>query len=278
MNMFLVPDQDEPPLIRIKTSLNGHLKAFKRASWVRAKIAQTHAKKLYSLILIGLVLFTPNPYSSVQAADAAGSISDDKAKLASVDFTKVANNQNKAKKQTGIAVKPLITSTDIGTPEKELIAEQERLAELQRRNAAARARAIALARAQASRVTEPNSTTEHPVEPATTQVDKNPNGGNTYPYGYCTWWAKQKRPDLPNSLGNAINWYRGASAQGYAVGRVPQVGSILVTRESGYGHVAYVIAINGDTVTTSDMNYNGWGVVSTRQISNSSGLIVGYIY
>lgn len=44
MNMFLVPDQDEPPLIRIKTSLNGHLKAFKRASWVRAKIAQTHAK------------------------------------------------------------------------------------------------------------------------------------------------------------------------------------------------------------------------------------------
>ncbi|MCA9388821.1 CHAP domain-containing protein [Candidatus Berkelbacteria bacterium] len=279
MNMFLVPDQDEPPLIRLKTSLNGHFGAFKRAMWVRAKLAKTHVRKLPSLALIGLILFTPNPYSSVQAADAAGSVSNDKAQLASIDFAEL-NKATAARKQTGVATKPLITTTDIGTPEKELIAEQERLAELQRQNAAARARAIALARARASQATEPTSTTDHPVEPAATsqEIDRTPQGGNTYPYGYCTWWSKQKRPDLPNALGNAINWYNGAAARGYAVGRTPQVGSILVTRESGYGHVGYVIAVDGDTVTTSDMNFNGWGIVSTRQINNNSGLIVGYIY
>lgn len=97
--------------------------------------------------------------------------------------------------------------------------------------------------------------------------------GNTYGYGYCTWYVKNMRPDLPNNLGNADTWYIRAQAQGYAVGSVPQVGAVGVA--TGYMHVVYVTAVNGNQVTVSEMNYNGWNVVSTRVTSSSEFL---YIY
>lgn len=125
-----------------------------------------------------------------------------------------------------------------------------------------------------------------PVPPLPTQGVKNVNSngaprasmargassGNTYTPGYCTWYAKNMRPDLPNNLGNADTWVSRAAAQGLPTGSVPRAGAI---GQQGM-HVVYVQQVNPDgTVTISEMNYNGLYVVSTRTVAASSFM---YIY
>lgn len=101
--------------------------------------------------------------------------------------------------------------------------------------------------------------------------------GNRFPFGYCTYYVAQRRP-IPWS-GNAITWLSGARSYGFATGDIPQVGAIVVTSEGGSaGHVAYIDAVNGDQITISEMNYRGFGVISSRTISSSYGAIKGYIY
>lgn len=90
--------------------------------------------------------------------------------------------------------------------------------------------------------------------------------GNTYTPGYCTWYAKNRRPDLPNRLGNASSWVVNAAAQGFATGATPQAGAI---GQQG-NHVVYVESVNGDgTVTISEMNYSGLYVISSRTVPAS---------
>ncbi len=87
--------------------------------------------------------------------------------------------------------------------------------------------------------------------------------GNAYAPGNCTFWAKSKRPDLPNYLGDANLWGINAAAQGWIVDSTPEVGAVGVA--VGYTHVVYIEAVNGDgTVTVSEMNYGQFGVVTTR--------------
>ncbi len=101
--------------------------------------------------------------------------------------------------------------------------------------------------------------------------------GHGFPYGYCTWYVAQKRY-VPWS-GNAGTWLYHAKASGYATGRTPKVGAIMVTTENRYyGHVAYVEKVNGDSITVSEMNYVGFAKRSTRTLSASSGAIKGFIY
>lgn len=98
-----------------------------------------------------------------------------------------------------------------------------------------------------------------------------------FPYGYCTYYVSQRR-FIPWS-GNAISWLSGARSFGYATGSTPQVGAIVVTTEGGKaGHVGMVDAVDGDQITISEMNYRGFGVISSRTISASYGAILGYIY
>jgi hypothetical protein len=98
--------------------------------------------------------------------------------------------------------------------------------------------------------------------------------GNSYSPGFCTWFAKQMRPDLPNNLGNADTWFANAAAQGFSVGYEPRVGAVAAA--ISYMHVAIVTAVNGDgTITVSEMNYQGWDVVSQRTTSASE---FDYIY
>lgn len=100
---------------------------------------------------------------------------------------------------------------------------------------------------------------------------------HSFPYGYCTYYVSQKRNVTWS--GNAIAWLGNARAQGMPTGDTPAADAIMVTTEGGYtGHVAYVEAVDGDNVTISEMNYRGWGVISSRTISSSSGFIRGYIY
>lgn len=103
------------------------------------------------------------------------------------------------------------------------------------------------------------------------------DGSNTYDYGYCTWYVKNRRgASLPNMLGNANTWYSRAAGAGMAVGSTPKAGAVGTTTAGSLGHVTYIESVNPDgTVNISEMNYQGWGVVSHRTTSASEFL---YIY
>jgi surface antigen len=104
-----------------------------------------------------------------------------------------------------------------------------------------------------------------------------PPGSNHFAYGYCTWYVANRR-NVP-WFGNAIEWWANARPYGYAEGQTPVVGAIMVTRESGYGHVAYVEAVNGDgSWTVSEMNFVRWNVVSRRTIRPGQVPLSGFIY
>lgn len=106
---------------------------------------------------------------------------------------------------------------------------------------------------------------------------KSRRAGNSFPYGYCTYYVANKR--TVTWRGNAGAWLYNAKAAGYATGKKPQVGAIVVTTEDArYGHVAYVESVGDGTITISEMNYKGWGVVNTRTLSQNARVIRGYIY
>jgi surface antigen len=100
---------------------------------------------------------------------------------------------------------------------------------------------------------------------------------NGYPWGWCTWYAAYRR-NVPPHWGNAGRWLDSASAAGYATGSEPRIGAIIVMRETWFGHVGYVESVHGDSITISEMNYKGWGIISSRTISRYNPLIKGYIY
>ena len=100
---------------------------------------------------------------------------------------------------------------------------------------------------------------------------------NHFSYGYCTWYVATRR--FVPWFGNAIEWWPNARAYGFPEGQSPQVGAIMVTRESWFGHVAYVEAVNGDgSWTVSEMNFAGWAVVDRRTIRPGQVPLVGFIY
>jgi LysM repeat protein len=106
---------------------------------------------------------------------------------------------------------------------------------------------------------------------------RNYDGGNTYDYGYCTWYVKNRRgASLPNGLGNANTWYSRASGFGMSVGSEPRAGAVGTTTRGSLGHVVYVESVNADgTVNISEMNYKGFGIQSSRTTSASEFV---YIY
>jgi len=106
-------------------------------------------------------------------------------------------------------------------------------------------------------------------------------GGGAFPnhfsFGYCTYYVATRRY-IP-WFGNAIDWWPNARAYGYPEGQTPQVGAVMVTRESAVGHVAYVESVSGNTFVVSEMNYTAWDVVDRRTIQLYGGVpIVGFIY
>lgn len=92
------------------------------------------------------------------------------------------------------------------------------------------------------------------------------SSGNRYVAGYCTWYVKNRRADLPNNLGNASAWVANARAQGMATGSAPVAGAV---GQRG-NHVVYVESVNADgTVTISEMNHKGLYVMTTRTLPAS---------
>lgn len=94
---------------------------------------------------------------------------------------------------------------------------------------------------------------------------------NLYEYHSCTWYAKSRRPDLPNNLGNADTWYINAQAQGFAVGSMPRVGAV---GQQGM-HVVYIEKVKGNQVYLSERNYDFNGSYRERWANASDFL---YIY
>lgn len=119
----------------------------------------------------------------------------------------------------------------------------------------------------------PNVDASKPVSRATASYD----GSNTYDYGYCTWYVKNRRgASLPNSLGNANTWYSRAQAQGMAVGSTPRAGAVGTTTRGALGHVVYVESVNADgSINISEMNAPKFGVTTYRTASAGEFL---YIY
>ncbi|HEX6547681.1 MAG TPA: CHAP domain-containing protein [Candidatus Dormibacteraeota bacterium] len=102
-------------------------------------------------------------------------------------------------------------------------------------------------------------------------------GGNRFAYGYCTWYVASRRP-VP-WLGDAWQWYGQAQAYGWATGKTPRPGAIMVTGESGWGHVAIVESVNPDgSWRVSEMNFVAWGVISQRTIKPGTVPLQGFIY
>lgn len=101
------------------------------------------------------------------------------------------------------------------------------------------------------------------------------SAGNTYSPGYCTWYVKNRRPDLPNNLGNANTWFARAQAQGLPTGSTPRAGAVGTTTAGDLGHVVFVESVNGNMVTISEMNYQGLYNMNTRTVPASSFV---YIY
>ncbi len=106
--------------------------------------------------------------------------------------------------------------------------------------------------------------------------DGKPGTGHRFPYGQCTWYIAMKKY-IPWS-GNAGTWLEKAKRMGFATGWEPKEGSVAVFGGSYFGHVGLVEKVNGNQVAISEMNYQGFGRVSHRNISANDPKLKGFIY
>lgn len=109
--------------------------------------------------------------------------------------------------------------------------------------------------------------------------------GNRYSYGYCTWYAYNRRVQLGRPVGsfwgNASSWAYMAAMSGYGVSHKPGVGDIM-QNGGGAGHVAIVETVHDDgSITVSEMNYygtgGGWARVSTRTLDAGAAAAYNFI-
>ena len=88
--------------------------------------------------------------------------------------------------------------------------------------------------------------------------------------GYCTWYVSLKRK-IPWG-GNAKEWLANAKSAGFFIGNNPVLGSIMVTSESDFGHVALVELVIWDregkwqTFQVSEMN---WGFIRDKEMGKT---------
>ena len=140
--------------------------------------------------------------------------------------------------------------------------------------------ANAVALAEATALAAPAAAAGPPPPAARPYALRAPSAGTGghFPWGWCTWYVSSKR--YVPWMGNAREWFSNARAMGYAVGPDPRAGAIMVTRESWWGHVAFVESVDPDGrgFTVTEMNYRGFGVVSSRHFTSTPSVAVGFIY
>lgn len=112
-----------------------------------------------------------------------------------------------------------------------------------------------------------------------------PTSGS-YPIGQCTWGVKALAPWVGDYWGDAGNWLYSAQQNGFEISTTPKVGSLAVWTSGIFGHVAYVVGVDGDNIQVLESNYGGSGYVADyRGIGNYRGWfnpveagIAGYVY
>lgn len=117
---------------------------------------------------------------------------------------------------------------------------------------------------------------------ASAAASSNTSSGNTYSWGQCTWYVKQVAPWVGNNWGNGQQWAASAAAAGFTVNNSPSVGSVVVfqggqnvggwTAAAGYGHVAYVTGVSGNTITIQQggMGFSNPAGPNTQTVSGAS--------
>ena len=106
------------------------------------------------------------------------------------------------------------------------------------------------------------------------QHDGSGGDAELYPAGQCTSYVAKLRPDLPyfeGTSGDARNWIESAQANNLPTGTVPRVGAVAVFKPGqygagSYGHVAYVIAVEGDTMTVTEANFHSRPAGAQRKV------------
>ncbi len=69
---------------------------------------------------------------------------------------------------------------------------------------------------------------------------------------------------------NANEWGPDAQKRGYLVNASPAIGSVAWSNEGEYGHVAYVVAVNGGTITVEEYNEHFNGTYDQRTVAASA--------
>lgn len=137
---------------------------------------------------------------------------------------------------------------------------------------------LALNKVQRNVIARESTRTQVSTEITQVAQVKSDRVGNSYWYGFCTWYVAEKRNDVPNNWGNAKAWLSSAQKAGWPTGNTPKVGAVLVTSESWAGHVAYVESVDGDNFNISEMNYKGWARTSARTLDINDRVIRGFVY
>lgn len=135
-------------------------------------------------------------------------------------------------------------------------------------------------RSTASNTASSNTTSSY--QAASGNKTSSDNAGNAYAWGQCTWYVKSVAPWAGNHWGNGGQWGASAAAEGFTVNHTPSVGSIVVvaggqnfggwTAAAGYGHVAYVVGVSGNTITVQQggMGFGNPGGPNTQTVSGAS--------
>jgi surface antigen len=109
---------------------------------------------------------------------------------------------------------------------------------------------------------------------------------NPYSRGQCTWYAKERRPDLPwfsGAAGNALNWATSALQYGFRVDGQPAVGAVMVFQpwdcgDYVYGHVAYVEEVGEEYLLISECNVVEYALSPDHPRWWEAGHSCGYRY
>jgi len=197
-------------------------------------------------------------------------------------FDKFDEVQREADEIKDIEKRKEFLSEEIEKLREDLKVIRQQVEEKKAREEAQRLEAI---RAEEARQAEARRQAEPARQRATQPVVTQPSpvrsysyntAGNTYGYGYCTWYVKNQLSWVPNGLGNANTWFYRAQQMGLSTGTTPRVGAVGTSEAGPLGHVVVVRAVHGDgTITVSEMNYRGWNQISSRTTSASE---FRYIY
>lgn len=100
-----------------------------------------------------------------------------------------------------------------------------------------------------------------------TPSEPKPKPAPTYTYCSCVTFAKAL-VGFSTPIGYARYWPRNS--------QIPQVGSVVITSEGPFGHVAVVESIEGNQLILTEANYAKCRKTSGRRLSIDSPYILGY--